>query len=103
MHRIKIAYVTTTDPADRRTWSGTNFFLWQALQRNIGDVEVLGPVHPFFLIFFLRLINFLSLLFFKRRIDWRSSRTLSKKYGKIIQKKISKKKYDLVVIPGSTA
>lgn len=103
MPRIKIAYITTTEATDRRTWSGTNYFLQLALQKQVGDVELIGPVHPTLVIFFFRAFNFLSLVLFRKRIDWSNSTILSKIYSKIIQKKISNQKYDLIVVPGSTA
>jgi len=43
--RLKIAYYSKNDPLDKRSWSGTTYYLGQALQRNIGDVHFLGPVH----------------------------------------------------------
>lgn len=44
MKRIKIAYLTINDPLDKRSWSGTTYYLGQSLVRNIGDVDFLGPV-----------------------------------------------------------
>jgi glycosyltransferase involved in cell wall biosynthesis len=42
--RIKIAYYSKNDPLDKRSWSGTTYYLGQALQKHIGDVDFLGPV-----------------------------------------------------------
>jgi glycosyltransferase involved in cell wall biosynthesis len=42
--RLKIGYLTSNDPADRRSWSGLHFYLAQALQRHCGDVVPLGPI-----------------------------------------------------------
>ena len=42
--RKKIAYYTINDPLDKRSWSGTTYYLGRALQQHIGDVDFLGPV-----------------------------------------------------------
>jgi glycosyltransferase involved in cell wall biosynthesis len=42
--RLRIAYFSVNDPLDRRSWSGITYYLGQSLQRNIGDVDFLGPV-----------------------------------------------------------
>src|SRR5882757_693804 len=42
--RVRIAYFCVNDPLDRRSWSGITYYLGQSLQRNIGDVDFLGPV-----------------------------------------------------------
>lgn len=42
--RLNIAFVTAADPKDRRSWSGTIFFMAQALERHVGQVHCLGPM-----------------------------------------------------------
>lgn len=42
--RLKIAYYSKNDPLDKRSWSGTTYYMGQALQRNVGEVDFLGPV-----------------------------------------------------------
>jgi glycosyltransferase involved in cell wall biosynthesis len=44
--RLRIAYLTANDPADRRSWSGTDFSMAQALERHCGEVVSLGPLRP---------------------------------------------------------
>ena len=43
--RLQIAYYSKNDPHDKRSWSGTTYYLGQALQKHTGDVHFLGPVH----------------------------------------------------------
>jgi glycosyltransferase involved in cell wall biosynthesis len=44
--RLRIAYYCVNDPLDKRSWSGITYYLGKALQRNVGDVDFLGPVLP---------------------------------------------------------
>jgi glycosyltransferase involved in cell wall biosynthesis len=41
---LKIAVVSAADPQDRRTWSGSTFFMASALQRHVGRVDYIGPM-----------------------------------------------------------
>jgi len=42
--RLQIGFVTALNPMDRRSWSGTFYFMAKALQKHCGDVHCLGPV-----------------------------------------------------------
>jgi len=44
--RRKIAYLTVKDPADRGSWSGTQYYMAQTLQLHCGDVTPIGPIRP---------------------------------------------------------
>jgi glycosyltransferase involved in cell wall biosynthesis len=44
--RFKIAYLSVSDPADRKSWSGIHYYMARALQRYCGDVTALGPINP---------------------------------------------------------
>ena len=41
---LDIAVVSAADPQDRRTWSGSTFFMASALQRHVGRVDFIGPM-----------------------------------------------------------
>lgn len=42
--RKRVAYFSINDPLDKRSWSGITYYLGQTLQKNIGNVDFLGPV-----------------------------------------------------------
>jgi glycosyltransferase involved in cell wall biosynthesis len=42
--RLRIALVNALDSRDRRIWSGTNYYIAQALQKHCGDVSYIGPI-----------------------------------------------------------
>ncbi|MGV2481954.1 UNVERIFIED_CONTAM: hypothetical protein IGO34_34730, partial [Salmonella enterica subsp. enterica serovar Weltevreden] len=35
----KIAYITVSDPRDKHAWSGTNHYIWKALEKRFGQVD----------------------------------------------------------------
>jgi glycosyltransferase involved in cell wall biosynthesis len=100
--RARIAFLTSRDPRDRKSWSGTYYYMAKALQEHCGDVFFLGPVRPR-----IRLVgwayNKLLQLIARRRYDHEHSVVLAKRYAAIFDRKMSKQRFGLVVAPaGST-
>lgn len=96
--RLKIAYITSKDPSDRRAWSGTHYFMAQALEKHCGDVSYVGPLRSRMKPLVKtssRIIRVAS--FNKKRYKWQSHNTLvSKEYGRLISSMISTEKFDLI-------
>jgi glycosyltransferase involved in cell wall biosynthesis len=42
---ITVGFLTTTDPLDKRSWSGTQYRMFKALENEFEHVVKLGPVH----------------------------------------------------------
>jgi glycosyltransferase involved in cell wall biosynthesis len=103
MKRISIAFITADDPRDKRSWSGTNHFMYKALEKNIGIVDLLGPYTPQPQKFFCSAFNYISIKLFGKRFDYRHSRMMRKAYGKHFTALLAKKKYDLIIVSASTA
>lgn len=99
--RLKIAYITATDAKDKHSWSGTDYYIWNTLQKNLGDITLMQPAEPSFLIFLLKIIHGFSMLIFKKRFDWRHSTWLAKAYAKRIERMLKGKTFDLLVAPAS--
>lgn len=100
--RVRIAYYSANDPLDKRSWSGITYYLGQSLQRNIGDVDFLGPVkYPYWLDKTLRGIAKITRLLNKREYytkysflqNWYSTRYLTKK--------MKGQTYDFICAPAS--
>lgn len=101
--RLKIAYMTATDARDKHSWSGTHHYIWKTVEKNIGDVTLLGPVDPSITIFLCKIIHGFSLFFLKKRFNYRDSIILAKAYGRIFTKKLKQDAFDLIIAPaGST-
>ncbi|MBK8553421.1 MAG: hypothetical protein IPL53_21095 [Ignavibacteria bacterium] len=44
MKKYRIAFLSINDPKDKRSWSGTTFYIGNTLQKYIGEVDFIGPV-----------------------------------------------------------
>ncbi len=99
----KIAYITVSDPRDKHAWSGTNHYIWQALEKRFGHVDLLGPDEPAFVTFLCQVVHGISLYLFKKRFDYRNSTVYAKACGRLFGKKLKGKHYDLIVSPAGIA
>lgn len=96
--RAKIAFLTMRNPQDKRTWSGTFYFMAKALEKHCGDIFYLGPVKPKIRIIAKLYNKFLQLTIGKRYDDGHSV-ALAKLYATIFDRKISKESFDLIFAP----
>jgi glycosyltransferase involved in cell wall biosynthesis len=103
LKRIKIAYITGADPRDKRSWSGVHYYVWKALERNIGEVDLLGPAEDRFRLFLCRIVHGFALYVLGKRFNYRHSVFMSKGYARLFSKKLAAHKYDLIVAPGGAA
>jgi glycosyltransferase involved in cell wall biosynthesis len=102
MKTLSIAFITADDPHDKRSWSGTHYFMLKALESFAG-VETFHSFTPQPLRFICSAFNFFSLRVLRKRFDYRHSRMMRKSLGKHYTAILRQKKYDLVVISGSTS
>lgn len=101
--RLRLALITVDDPRDKRSWSGTNYFLYQTLEKYCSDVDILGPYTPQPQKFFAQVFNELSLRLFGRRYDYRHSALFRRALGRYFTKRLQQKNYDAVIVSASTA
>jgi glycosyltransferase involved in cell wall biosynthesis len=97
----RIAYVTMRDPRDRRTWSGTYYYMAQALQKLCKDVTFLGPLHAAREERVAHLINRGALLFFRKSYMTSHCFLVARKYAREVAQKLAaaERPYDLIVAP----
>ena len=100
--RLKIAYVTASDPHDKRSWSGSIFYIAQSLQRHCGDVYYLGPLNPLTELI-PKAMHRLFKITLKKNYSPIHSKILSRAYARIIQKKLSDESFDLIFAPFASA
>ncbi len=104
MRKLKIAYLTGNDPRDKRTWSGTTYYIAKALQQHIGEVDLLGPVHiPHWLDKLFRAIAKSIRIVFGTEYFAQFSIPLSLYYAKVLRRKMKGQSYDLVCAPSSSS
>jgi glycosyltransferase involved in cell wall biosynthesis len=102
MLQKKVAYITTSDPNDKHSWSGTNHYIWKSLQSKFAQIDVLGPAEPKFTVFICKIIHAFSLMVGKR-FDYRHSTMYAKACARLFEKKLEGKNYDLIISPAGVA
>ncbi|MDQ3108541.1 MAG: glycosyltransferase family 4 protein [Bacteroidota bacterium] len=102
MKALSIAFLTADNPRDKRSWSGTLYFLLKEIEKS-GEVEVYHSYTPQPLRFLCSAFNFLTLRLFHKRFDYRHSRIMRKALGKEYSKYLKQNDYDLAIVVGSTS
>ena len=101
--RIRIAYYSVNDPLDKRSWSGITYYLGQSLQKNIGEVDFIGPVRfPRWLDKTLRAVAKCTRVFFGREYYTKYSLLQSWYSTRYLRRKMKGKQYDLIIGPASS-
>jgi glycosyltransferase involved in cell wall biosynthesis len=94
--RLKIAFLTSFDPLNRRSWSGTVFHLVKALEKYCGDVSYIGPMN-------VRqktvgkVINKFSRFFLKKGFEYNASFMVAKKYAKVAAERLAGRAFDVII------
>lgn len=102
MKRIRIAYLSVNDPLDKRSWSGTTYYIGQTLKKNVGEVDFLGPIEqPWLLDKLLRGVAKFTRIVFKKEYNTKYSLLLSWYTSRALKKKMKGREYDCVVAPAA--
>jgi len=91
----KILFLTRLDPKKIHSWSGTNYFMLQALKKNFSVITV-GPLSNRIRILYVLKRFFLSIFNIKYDID--RPILIAKDFAKQIEFKIKKLSFDAVVV-----
>lgn len=97
---MKILIISSLDIKTPKSWSGTLYYIYQALLKSGHDIVILEPQTSFCRIF-LKVINRLFNLFGKK-INHEHSIFVSKELGLKIRKKIEQMDFDVVFAPGAS-
>ena len=98
---LKIAFLTSTNPNDKRSWSGTHFSMLQSLKSHFNTIDTIGPVDNF-LLKSLGGINKITRFFLKKGYNHNNSIIRSYLLSMTINRKINKKKYDIIFAPAAS-
>jgi len=91
--KYKIAYLTSVDPLDKKSLSGTIYTILKVLEKDVGTVDVLGPVKiTNALLRFLKRVNYKL----QRRYNFNHSLYYGRIYARIFEKKLKGKDYDFI-------
>ena len=100
--RLRIGFVSNTNPLDRRSWSGVHYSIFKALERHLGEVVALGPL-PMRWPFALgdRLNSWLVRPLTGKHYQYGWSIAMARWYGWVFGRKIARQHFDLLVAPAS--
>ena len=96
--KLKVALVTSSNPQDRRSFSGTMFSMTQALVQNFGTVDYLGPLtlpKSKYEQYISKILHTLS----RKKKEPERLINSAKNLSNIISKKLSDSHYDLIFAP----
>src|SRR4051794_9210132 len=99
---LRIGFITSTDPSDRRSWSGTHYSMFRSLERNLGKVTALGPVSmrwPFAIMD--RINSWIVKPTTGKRYQYGWSIAVSRWYAFVFGRKLARQRFDLLVAPAS--
>ncbi|MDP3557265.1 MAG: glycosyltransferase family 4 protein [Bacteroidota bacterium] len=102
MERLKIAYLSSENPKNKKVWSGTHYSIYRSLC-TIGDVEIIGPYQPNFRLWIAKLVNQFYLKLLNKRYSYRHSIFISKGYASFFNKKLKNQKFNYIVAPAASS
>src|ERR1700730_9571069 len=97
--RLKIAFLTSHDPKDRRTWSGTVYYMAQALQKHCGELTYIGPIQYPKQELLGKIFHRSSQLFLKKNVMYEHGIPVAKKCAKVAARRIAKDSFDVIIAP----
>lgn len=92
----KIAYLTSTDPMDKMNWSGTHYFMIQALRKHCGEVILLKQTSRH-LLWMLKVLNKLLGFITNRQFNASHNKLLSFVYQRHFSEILNKIDCDLII------
>lgn len=98
----KIAFITATDPKDKRTWSGTYYRMYKALESEFEEVIPLGPIRFPLIDYILKVYQLFILLFTGKRYNRSHSILISKASAFVLKRKLKKNDFDAIFAPSAS-
>src|SRR6476661_6610925 len=99
---LRLGFITSTDPLDRRSWSGVHYSIFRALERNVGEVVALGPVAmrwPFAIMD--RLNKWILKPTTGKRYQYGWSIAVAQWYAFVFGRRLARHRFDLLVAPAA--
>ena len=97
--RLQIAYLCSENPHSKYSWSGTTYYMAQALQQHCGDVHYFGPIISFEKQFIGRLMHECSHRLLKQNIAYDRTLFVAKKQSRIAELELREQNYDVIFSP----
>lgn len=100
---ITVAFLTTTDPNDKKSFSGTHYYMLQSLRKVFDEVVPLGPPK---LPVKVKLAGYRQMIFSfisGKKYNTLHSEARARFYSAFFNRKLREKKYDLVIAATTSA
>ena len=98
---MKIAFLTSNNARDRRSFSSTHFYMGEALLRHGFEVSFIGPLKPWEE-FIGRAINKISQKILKKKFRYLHTPYLAKRYARMAEKKMKGIDFDFIFAPAGS-
>ncbi|MBN1354199.1 MAG: glycosyltransferase family 4 protein [Candidatus Omnitrophica bacterium] len=95
---MRIGYCTRTNPHDKRSWSGTHYFIMKSLKEHYEEVIPLGPLKNKFCSLG-KALNRASKTLLKKQLLYRHSPIIGREFAKVLKRKAEKEKCDVLFVP----
>lgn len=100
---LKIAFLTSSNPANKTAWSGIHYQMFEAIKKHEPQTIALGPVWDTLPRALIYLFNNTAWIFGKKRYNKAQNLLLSFWYAIFFQMKLRNKKFNLIFAPTSSA
>jgi glycosyltransferase involved in cell wall biosynthesis len=98
-----VGFITSTDPNDKRSWSGIHYRMYQSLMNEFEEVYLFGPLPKGKVLKkTLRLLEKIHLKIFSKKYNTDHNIVSSKFYAHKIKTKLKRKKIDVLFAPASS-
>lgn len=98
---LRVAFLTATDPNDKRSWSGIHYCMLQELRRHFLVVEPIGPIDNL-LLKSLGVVNRITRLVFKKGYNHNNSILRSYLLSLVINRRLNRGNYDVIFAPAAS-
>ncbi len=103
LRRLNIALLTALDARDRRSWSGTYYYLTRALEKYCGEVSLIGPLSASGEMLLGRLTHKSAQLFLRKNFAFRHTYAVSKRYARVADTRLAGRSFDVIfALSGAT-
>ncbi len=94
---LRIAYLTSLDPLDKRSWSSGLYHIGRALEQHCGGVTYLGPLRPYKPTLLRRVLTRISLTLFRKNTPYFTSLAAARHYSREATQKLAGQAFDVIV------
>ncbi len=97
--RLRVAFLTSLDPQDRRSWSGTIYHVARSLQKHCGDITYIGPIDCARQKTIGKIRNRVAEIFLKKKVMFTHGTLIAKHCAEVATRRLAQQPFDIIVAP----